>query len=119
MAPNTLAVLGYRMPAEWEPHAATWLAWPHNTITWPDRLAQVQDIFLCMIAALQGHETVHLLVNDVATAAQVRQRLHVRGVTPEQVVMHQWRTADAWLRDSGPIFLTAASGASQPLVIDD
>ena len=51
---STPAALGYRMPAEWEPHAATWLAWPHNTITWPDQLAQVQDIFLCIIAALQG-----------------------------------------------------------------
>ena len=46
---ETPAALGYRMPAEWEPHAATWLAWPHNTVTWPDQLAQVQDIFLHMI----------------------------------------------------------------------
>jgi len=119
MTPNTPVALGYRMPAEWEPHAATWLAWPHNTLTWPDQLAQVQDIFLCMIAALHEHETVHLLVNDAATAAQVKQRLHVRGVTSARVVMHQWRTADTWLRDSGPIFLTAASGASQPLALND
>jgi agmatine deiminase len=119
MAPNTPASLGYRMPAEWEPHAATWLAWPHNTITWPDQLAQVQDIFLCMIAALQEHETVHLLVNDAASAAQVGQQLHARGVPPVRVVIHQWCTADAWLRDSGPIFLTVASGASQPLAVND
>jgi len=118
MTPNTPAALGYRMPAEWEPHASTWLAWPHNTITWPDQLAQVQDIFLSMIAALQEHETVHLLVNDAATAAQVKQRLHVRGVMSARVVMHQWRTADTWLRDSGPIFVIAA-GASQPLALND
>ena len=119
MAPNTPAALGYRMPAEWEPHAATWLAWPHNAITWPDQLAQVQDIFLRMIAAVQEHETVHLLVNDAATAVQVRQRLEVCGVTPERLVMHQWRTADAWLRDSGPIFLTATSAIAQPLALND
>ena len=119
MTPNTPAALGYRMPAEWESHAATWLAWPHNTTTWPDQLAPVQDIFLCLIAALHEHETVHLLVNDAATAAQVGQRLHGCGVTPARVVMHQWQTADAWLRDSGPIFVTAASGASQPLAMND
>src|SRR5262249_17455157 len=116
---STPAALGYRMPAEWEPHAATWLAWPHNTTTWPDQLAQVQDIFLRMIAAVQEHETVHLLVNDAATAAQVGQQLHVRGVTSTRVVMHQWRTADTWLRDSGPIFVTAASGASPPVALND
>ena len=69
MAPKMPTALGYRMPAEWEPHAATWLAWPHNTVTWPDQLAQVQDIFLRMIAAVHEHETVHLLVHDTATAA--------------------------------------------------
>src|SRR5574341_694966 len=119
MARNIPAALGYHMPAEWEPHAATWLAWPHNTITWADQLTQVQDIFLRMVAALHEHETVHLLVNDAATAAQVTQRLCSCGVTPEGVVMHQWRTADAWLRDSGPIFVTAASGAAQPLAMND
>ena len=98
------------MPAEWEPHAATWLAWPHNTVTWPDQLPQVQEIFLRMIAALQEHEIVHLLVNDAATAVQVEQRLGSRGRQPEHLVLHQWRTADVWLRDSGPIFLTAAAG---------
>src|SRR5262245_64161245 len=108
---STPAALGYRMPAEWEPHAATWLAWPHNTSTWPDQLAQVQDIFLRMIAAVQEHETVHLLVNDAATAAQVGQQLHVGGVTSARVVMHQLPTADTWLSDSVPIFVTAASGA--------
>ena len=52
MAPNMPTALDYRMPAEWELHLATWLAWPHNPITWPDQLPQVQDIFLRMIAAL-------------------------------------------------------------------
>ena len=80
MAPNIPTALGYRMPAEWEPHAATWLAWPHNGITWPDQLTQVQDIFLRMIAAVHEHEIVHLLVNDAATAAQVRAHLHRSGV---------------------------------------
>jgi agmatine deiminase len=118
MAPKMPTALGYRMPAEWEPHAATWLAWPHNTVTWPDQLAQVQDIFLHMIAALHEHETVHLLVNNTATAAAVREHLHRFGVMPARVVLHERPTADAWLRDSGPIFLTATE-ASQPVAISD
>ena len=118
MTPNIPTALGYRMPAEWEPHTATWLAWPQNIITWPDQLAQVQDIFLCMMAAVHEHETVHLLVHDAATAAVVREHLHRSGVTLARVVLHERPTADAWLRDSGPIFLTA-TGASQPVAISD
>src|SRR5215510_9610746 len=118
MAPKMPTALGYRMPAEWEPHTATWLAWPHNTVTWPNQLAQVQDIFLRMIAAVHEHETVHLLVPDTATAAAVREHLHRSGVIPTRVVLHERPTADAWLRDSGPIFLTAM-GAPQPVAISD
>jgi agmatine deiminase len=119
MAPNIPTALGYRMPAEWEPHAATWLAWPHNTITWPDQLAQVQDIFLRMIAALHEHEIVHLLVNDAATAAQVQEHLHRFGVMPGRVMLHERPTVDAWLRDSGPTFLAATAEAPQPVAIND
>ena len=119
MAPNMPTALGYRMPAEWEPHTATWLAWPHNMITWPDQLLKVQDIFLLMIAAVHEQETVHLLVNDAATAVRVRRQLRRYGVRLERMVLHEWPTADAWLRDSGPIFLTAASGVSQPVVMSD
>lgn len=118
MAANTPAALGYAMPAEWQPHTATWLAWPHNTVTWPDQLPQVQEIYLSMIAALQEREGVHLLVNDAATAAQVTQRLgHQKRA--ERLVLHQWRTADVWLRDSGPIFVTAAAATAAPLAISD
>src|SRR5262245_65865240 len=86
MVPKMPIALGYRMPAEWEPHAATWLAWPHNTVTWSDHLAQVQDIFLRMIAAVHEHETVHLLVNDTATATAVREHLHQSGVIPTREI---------------------------------
>src|SRR5262249_3237417 len=103
MASSTPTALGYRMPAEWEPHSATWLAWPHNTVTWPEQLPQAQAIFLSMIAALHEHESVHLLVNDAATAAQVAQQLSSRARQHARLVLHQWRTADVWLRDSGPI----------------
>ena len=114
MTPDTPAALGYRMPAEWEPHAATWLAWPHNEETWPGRLPQVQNIFLAMIEALHQEETVHLLVNDAAAAAQVGRLIRARGLDDRAVRLHEIPTADAWLRDSGPIFLTGAD-ARPPL----
>jgi agmatine deiminase len=119
MPPETPVALGYRMPAEWEQHSATWLAWPHNTTTWPEQLAQVQEIFLRMIAALHGQETVHLLVNDAATAAQVQQTLVQRGCGSSRFHLHQIRTVDAWLRDSGPIFLIAPAGTVPPLAVSD
>lgn len=108
MTPDTPAALGYRMPAEWEPHAATWLAWPHNEDTWPGRLPQVRSIFLDMIAALHQNETVHLLVNDAAAAEQAAQWIRERGFDAASIHLHDIPTADAWLRDSGPIFLAAA-----------
>lgn len=116
MPPNTPGALGYRMPAEWEKHSATWLAWPHNLVTWPEQLAQVQATFLQMISLLQEHEVVHLLVNDNATAAEVRARLQL---SRAQVVYHVMPTADAWLRDSGPTFLTAKPPAATRLALCD
>ena len=116
MAPDTPAALGYRMPAEWAPHAATWLAWPHNEETWSGRLSQVQNIFLAMIEALHQEETVHLLVNDAATEAQVGRLIRERGFDDRTIHLHEIPTADAWLRDSGPIFLTGA-GPQSPLAV--
>ncbi len=111
--------LGYHMPAEWEPHAATWLAWPHNTETWPDQLPQVQDIYIQLIEALQTSETVHLLVNDTATATHVVSTLAQRGSAAPNVVLHTYPTVDAWLRDSGPIFVISTATSKAPLAAID
>lgn len=111
--------LGYHMPAEWEPHAATWLAWPHNVETWPAQLSQVQAIYLQLIEALQASETVHLLVNDAATATHVWTALEQRSIQSSQVVLHIYPTVDAWLRDSGPIFVTSVSNSIAPLATVD
>jgi agmatine deiminase len=119
MAPDTPVALGYRMPAEWEPHTATWLAWPHNRITWPDQLPEVQHIFLQMIAALHRHELVHVLIPDADTVAQVTAQCRTAGIDLARVRLHEWPIVDAWLRDSGPIFLTAPAGAAQPVAIND
>lgn len=119
MVLETPAALGYRMPAEWEPHTATWLAWPHNCDTWPNQLEEVQAIYLQMITALQGQEAVNLLVNDTPMASQVSQLLSAHGLHTDTITLYHCHTADAWLRDSGPIFLTPASGMAQSLALVD
>ena len=58
---------GYRMPAEWEPHEATWLSWPHNKETWPQKLKEVQISYIQIIKALLYSEKVNLLINSKKT----------------------------------------------------
>jgi len=67
--------LGYSMPAEWAPHRATWLAWPHSLETWPTDLNQVREVWTQMISALSAHERVYLLVNDELSERDVAARL--------------------------------------------
>ena len=96
----TPAELGFAMPAEWHRHEATWLAWPKDPITWPERVPQVESIFLQMIALLSGVERVDLLVDDAATEASVRERLRNLPVNPVNVRFHRIPTVDSWIRDS-------------------
>lgn len=97
--------LGFVMPAEWHPHQATWLTWPKDPETWPDRVTQVENIYLDMIGALAPHEMVNLLVDDEETEATIRQR--VNSATAAQLHFHHIQTVDSWIRDYGPNFLAA------------
>src|SRR5687768_3297543 len=99
----TPAELGYRMPAEWDRHSATWLTWPKDPETWPDRVLQVADIFLRMMSSLAPHETVNLLVDDEEAEASVRSRCDFPSA--ENIRYHQIQTVDSWIRDYGPNFL--------------
>ena len=107
---STPAGLGYRMPAEWHRHAATWLAWPKDPVTWPDRVPAVQEIFLQFIDALTPHERVYLLVDDADVAADVRQRCRGRAAVPANLQLIELQTVDSWIRDYGPNFLLGPEG---------
>lgn len=96
---------GFTMPAEWHPHEATWLTWPKDPETWPDRVPQVEEIYLNMIAALTPHEIVNLLVDDEETEAAIRAR--VSSATAAQIHFHHIQTVDSWIRDYGPNFVAA------------
>ena len=102
---RTPAELGYYMPAEWSRHAATWLSWPKDPETWPERVPHVQEIFLEMMAALTPYEIVNLLVDDAETENAVRARCTFTGA--ENIHFHQVLTVDSWIRDYGPNFLVS------------
>jgi len=110
--------LGYSMPAEWAPHRATWLSWPHNLETWPTQLERVRDIWMQMIAALSPHEQVYLLVNDEGTERDVGARLKQAGALMTNVTLLKIPTVDVWMRDYGPTFVTRKS-REQPLALND
>ncbi|MBX3027599.1 agmatine deiminase family protein [bacterium] len=97
------------MPAEWEPHAATWLSWPHKAASWPGKLERIPPLWVEMVRHLVVGELVHLLVNDAAPAATVRGMLERAGVGLERVRLHEVPTDDAWMRDHGPTFITRGS----------
>ena len=93
------------MPAEWRRHTATWLSWPKDPQTWPERVPQAQEIFLKMMASLAPNEIVNLLVDDAATEEVVRSRCAFPGA--DNVRFHQIETVDSWIRDYGPNFLVS------------
>lgn len=99
------------MPAEWEPHQATWIAWPHNEEDWPGKLAAVTWAYGEIVRRLVPGEIVRILVNDAAhqsTATEVLQRV---GVDLSRIEFFVVPTNRAWARDFGPIFVrTGESG---------
>ncbi len=99
------AELGYRMPAEWSRHEATWLAWPHNAETWPGkRLALIRDTYLQMLEGLLPGEKVHLLVHDSSEKDEVLKFLRSK-LDLTNLVFHEIPVADVWIRDYGPTFI--------------
>jgi agmatine deiminase len=107
------AALGYRMPPEWAPHAATWISWPHNRETWPGAFDAVEPVIAEAVAALATSETVHVNVLGSEHEAHVRHLL-ASGATLDAVRFHHFPTNDAWCRDHGAIFVTRAE-RSEPL----
>ena len=98
--------LGYRMPAEWERHEATWLAWPHNPEDWPGKFQAIPWLYAEIVRLLAARERVHLLVQDDKEQQPRDQRSCERaGANLDQVSFHQWPTDRVWTRDSGPIFV--------------
>src|SRR6266498_81145 len=96
---------GLRMPAEWEPHDSTWLAWPHYEGDWPGRFEPIPWVYAEIIRNLAKHERVELIVNHAAAARKARKVLDRSGALSPNIRFHHWPTNRIWLRDSGCIFL--------------
>jgi agmatine deiminase len=106
MAPllKTPAALGYRMPAEWEPHAATWLSWPRREgISFPDSFDRVLPALRAMVEALIDSEQVCINICNGAHEAEARAVLN--GLRMERLTFYRIPTNEPWCRDHGPIFL--------------
>ena len=116
MTSLTPAELGYHMPAEWQRHHATWLSWPKDPETWPNRVPQVQEIFIQMMAALTPHEVVNLLVDDEEAEQAVSARCTFANAA--NIRFHRLRTVDSWIRDYGPNFLLSDMSDKLQFVVD-
>ncbi len=98
-APQT----NYRMPAEWEPHEATWLGWPHELTDWPGKFAPIPWAFAEIVRHLVRVERVNLLVEGRAAESRVKAILRKAGAALNAVTFFHVPTDRGWMRDSGPI----------------
>src|SRR5215475_8623180 len=95
----------YRMPAEWEPHEATWIAWPHHRADWPGKFTTIPWVYTEIVRHLHFSERVRILVSDARAEARARRMLGRAGVDVGRVDFHCCPTDRVWTRDSGPTFL--------------
>jgi agmatine deiminase len=113
------AALGYRMPAEWEPHEATWLAWPHERTDWPGKFAPILWVYADIVRHLARVERVRILVQDHSEERAARRILQKSGADLAAVDFFIAPTNRGWTRDFGAIFVKrcGAAGALAPGVI--
>lgn len=104
------AALGYRMPAEWERHAATWLGWPHNPTDWPGKLDTIRWVYGEMVRKISPGETVRMLVNSRAEEKLARRYLAQAGADTRRVDFVVHPTNRGWTRDTGPVFVRRKRG---------
>ena len=107
----------YRMPAEWEPHLATYLVWPHNLDTWPGKFEPVQPAYAKMAAAIAEFEPIRVLVKSEDEVEPVRALIRTAVSKAElmsRVELIVEPTNDSWIRDHGPIFVNRVSGSEGP-----
>jgi len=104
-APRTHSPSSYRMPAEWEPHEATWIGWPHNLADWPQKFAPIPWVYGEIVRHIVPGEIVRILVNSKEHEGNARRILARIGVDPARVEFFRFPTDRGWTRDFGPIFV--------------
>jgi agmatine deiminase len=115
---NTPREAGYFFPAEFAPHEATWLSWPHKEASWPGKIDLIYPAYCQFIKYLSLTEKVRINVADEAMKAAAITHLNSAGVNLKQVEFFFHPTNDAWCRDHGPAFLINRTAAQQKVIVD-
>jgi len=102
---KTPAALGYHLPAEWEPHEATWIGWPRNLTDWPGKFAPIPWVYGEIVRKIAPGERVRILVNSQAQEARARRILTRVAVDLTRIEFFRFPTNRGWTRDFGPIFV--------------
>ena len=105
----------FRMPAEWEPHRATWLAWPHRRSDWPGKFGVIPHVYGEIIRVLSRFEEVRVVVESESALAAAQRVLKKYTASLDRVQFEICPTDRSWLRDSGPIFAFAEDGTKTAL----
>lgn len=108
---------GFSMPAEWEPHEATWLGWPHNTTDWPGKFATIPWVYGEIVRKLNPEELVRIIVNSAAVEARARRLLGRANVNLRQVEFFRFPTDRGWTRDFGPMFVRKDSTRREVAIV--
>jgi agmatine deiminase len=99
------------MPAEWAPHRATWLGWPHHEPDWPGKLGPIPWVYAEIVRVIAAHEPVEVLCHDEAVRASAQDALDAHGVRSDRVRLHIVPTDRVWLRDAAPTAVVRDDGA--------
>ena len=100
------------MPAEWEPHRATWISWPHHEPDWPGKFGPVPWVYAEIVRIIAEHETVEILCHSQAVIEGARAALDAHAVRRDRVRLHHVPTDRVWLRDSAPTVVLDGSRGS-------
>ncbi|MDP4149017.1 MAG: agmatine deiminase family protein [Bacteroidota bacterium] len=117
-AQPTPAALGYRFPAEFARHEATWLSWPHKEASWPGKIQSIYPNYSRFVKELAAGEKVRINVNDRVMQAAAGKHLAAAGVNMLNVEFFLHPTNDAWCRDHGPAFLVNPDAAQKKVIVD-
>ena len=98
------------MPAEWEPHAATWIGWPHHRPDWPGKFEPIPWVYAEIVRVLHRNERVEILCHGEAARADAERALQAHDVNLSRVRLHMLATDRVWVRDSGPTAVVTADG---------
>lgn len=114
----TPKALGYRFPAEFEPHEATWLSWPHKEASWPGKISSIFPSYAEFVRTLADFEDVRINVADDRMQEEAERILKDAGTDMGKVRFFHHPTNDAWCRDHGPAFLVNPGAAAPKAIVD-